>query len=60
MTRFDGDAREVQRVIASIEWWDGRRAREVVANYDGTLRREIEIEENGRYVPRYRDINHDE
>ena len=47
--------RRVQEIIArGIEWWDGRRGREVVATYDGgEPRREIELGVRGRWVPQY-------
>jgi len=52
--------RQVTKVIGEFEMWDGRRAREVVATYgDGDSRREIEVGVNGKYVPRYKEIEDD-
>lgn len=50
--------RQVTEVIASFEFWDGRRAREVLATYGGkSSQREIEVAVNERYVPRYAEID---
>lgn len=58
--RPSGD-RRIQEVIATgFEWWDGRRAREVIATYgEGQSRREIELAVNDRYVPYYASIRGD-
>jgi len=50
----DYDARHVVEVVGMIEWWNGRKAREVIAAYtDDQRRREIELEVNGSYQPRF-------
>lgn len=53
---MDGD-RQVTEVKYGFEMPGDRLARVVVAKYgDGTSRREIEIGVDGRYVPRYAEI----
>jgi hypothetical protein len=50
--------RTVRKVIGEFELWDGRRARMVVVTYDDDASRirELEVENNEKFVPKYREL----
>ncbi|WP_224332896.1 hypothetical protein [Haloprofundus halobius] len=50
-------SRSYREIIGGVDLPLEEKAREVVVEYDdGTVRREIEVVRNGRYVPRFQEM----